>query len=87
MKRVQHFYSVAEAKAKLSEVIDQVDGGDVVITRNGKPVAVMLSYSLYERLMDFIDKVWDLYLLDVGDPSIFKDLKLDELFRDFDEND
>ncbi|ODN31010.1 type II toxin-antitoxin system Phd/YefM family antitoxin [Fervidobacterium thailandense] len=86
MKRVQHFYPVAEVKAKLSEVLDQVDGADVVITRNGRPVAVMLSYPLYERLMDFIDKVWDLYLLDVGDPSIFKDLKLDELFNDFDEN-
>jgi prevent-host-death family protein len=33
-------YSVAEAKAKLSELIDRAEQGEgVVITRHGKPVA------------------------------------------------
>ena len=33
-------FSVAEAKAKLSELLDAVEGGEVVsITRRGKPVA------------------------------------------------
>lgn len=34
--------SVAEAKAKLSELLDKVEAGEeVVITRHGKPVAKM----------------------------------------------
>jgi hypothetical protein len=31
--------------------------------------------------MDFVDKVWELYLLDLGDPSLFKELKLEEIFE------
>jgi len=42
--------SVAEAKAKLSEILKQVEGGEnVTITRRGKPVAVLSpSEKVYE---------------------------------------
>lgn len=44
-------YSIAQARATLPTIVDQVDRqGPVEITRRGKPVAVMLSLSQYERL-------------------------------------
>lgn len=74
------FYSLADAKAKFSEVVEISENLDVVITKNGKPAAVIINYDKYNKILDFIDKVWDLYLLDVGDPSVFKDLKLEDIF-------
>jgi antitoxin YefM len=42
--------SLSEAKAKLSELIEDVEGRDeeVVITRNGRPAAVLVSPEEYE---------------------------------------
>jgi len=43
--------SLKDAKAKLSEVVDQaIDGQPSVITRNGKPEAVVLGFADWERL-------------------------------------
>jgi prevent-host-death family protein len=44
-------YSIAEARATLPSIVDEVDSErPVEITRRGKPVAVVLSLSEYERL-------------------------------------
>jgi len=44
-------YSVAGARAKLSEIVDEVEGGkDVELTRRGKKVAVVMSAARYARL-------------------------------------
>jgi prevent-host-death family protein len=44
-------YSVAAARAKLAEIVDQVESGnEVELTRHGKKVAVLLSVSEYARL-------------------------------------
>jgi prevent-host-death family protein len=44
-------YSVAEARAQLPSILDQVESGaDVELTRRGKAVAVMVSIEEYERL-------------------------------------
>jgi prevent-host-death family protein len=44
-------YSIAEARATLPSIVDEVaDGGPVEITRRGKPIAVVLSLSQYESL-------------------------------------
>ena len=44
-------YSIAQARATLPSIVDEVaDQGPVEITRRGKPVAVVLSLSEYERL-------------------------------------
>jgi prevent-host-death family protein len=44
-------YSVADARAHLPEIIDEVNaGGDVHLTRRGRPVAVVLSSERYEAL-------------------------------------
>jgi prevent-host-death family protein len=42
-------WSVAEAKARLSEVIDRAQGEPQVITRNGKPSAVVVSVDEWAR--------------------------------------
>jgi len=44
-------YSIAEARANLPSLIDQVeDGGAVELTRRGKAVAIMISVNEYHRL-------------------------------------
>ena len=44
-------YSVAEARAHLPSILDEVESGaDVELTRRGKPVAVVVSVEEYERL-------------------------------------
>ena len=42
-------WSVAEAKARLSEVIDRAQGKPQVITRNGKPSAIVVSVEEWAR--------------------------------------
>ncbi|WP_448378968.1 type II toxin-antitoxin system Phd/YefM family antitoxin [Fervidobacterium sp.] len=81
MRVKQDFYSLAEAKAKFSKVVEDALSKDIIITRNGKPAVVVVSYDKYTKIMDFVDKVWELYLLDLGDPSLFKELKLEEIFE------
>jgi prevent-host-death family protein len=44
-------YSVADARAKLSEIVDDVEAGkEVELTRRGKKVAVVLSAARFARL-------------------------------------
>ena len=42
-------WSVAEAKARFSEVLDQARGAPQTITRNGKRTAVIVSAEEWER--------------------------------------
>ncbi len=44
-------YSIAEARANLPTIIDEVEGGLAVeLTRRGKAVAIMISVGAYQRL-------------------------------------
>jgi prevent-host-death family protein len=44
-------YSIAEARANLPTLIDEVEaGGAVELTRRGKAVAIMISVNEYQRL-------------------------------------
>jgi prevent-host-death family protein len=44
-------YSVASARAKLAEIVHEVEGGkEVELTRRGKKVAVVMSAARYARL-------------------------------------
>ena len=54
-------WTVAEAKAKFSQVIEQARTGPQTITRNGRPAAVVVSVEEWERrssrtgtLVDFL---------------------------------
>lgn len=71
------FYSVADAKKYFTKVVKEAEDSDLVITRNGKPSVVMMDYSKYVKLTDFISHVYELYLVDVGEDEfpILKDIK------------
>ena len=44
-------YTVASARAKLADIVDQVAAGaDIELTRRGKKVAVVMSTARYARL-------------------------------------
>jgi prevent-host-death family protein len=44
-------YSIAEARARLSELVDQAEAGQAVeLTRRGQPIAVLLSVAEVARL-------------------------------------
>lgn len=48
---VQRTYSIASARSKLAEIIDEVEAGeDVEIVRRGKKVAVLVSPARYARM-------------------------------------
>lgn len=55
-------YSVADARAHLAEIVDQVEAGrEVEITRRGKRVAVLVSASRYARLRSEPLSFWNAY--------------------------
>jgi prevent-host-death family protein len=44
-------YTIANARAKLADIVDQAEAGsDVELTRRGKKVAVVMSAARYARL-------------------------------------
>jgi prevent-host-death family protein len=48
---MQRSYSIADARSKLAEIIDEVEGGeDIEIIRRGKKVAVLVSPARYARM-------------------------------------
>lgn len=43
-------YSIAEARSNLPEIVDRAESGqEIELTRRGKPVAVVVSLSEFER--------------------------------------
>ena len=61
--------SLSEAKIKLSQLIEQVNSADeeIVITKNGKPSAVLISPHEYEG--------WKETLKIKSDPDLIKEIK------------
>lgn len=53
--------SLTDVRSNLSEVIDEIDrtGADVVITKHGRNVAVLLAYDEYESLIETINVLSD----------------------------
>ncbi len=83
------FYSLADAKKKFSTVINESANREIIVTKNGKPVSVVMDYSRYMRLMDFLAKVKDLYLLEMSDDEdvkLIKELNLDFFIEDSEDN-
>lgn len=60
---------LAEAKAKLSQLIDDVESqaDEITITRNGRPVAVLVSYEDFES--------WAETLAIVADPELLASVR------------
>lgn len=53
--------ALTEVRDKLSDVVDEVaqTGGEYVITRHGRPVAVILGYDEYESLIETLNILSD----------------------------
>jgi prevent-host-death family protein len=55
-------YSVADARAHLPDILDEVEAGkDVQLTRRGRPVALVLSPERYEMLRSEYTNFADTY--------------------------
>jgi prevent-host-death family protein len=55
-------YSIAEARASLPTLVDEVQAGnEVELTRRGKPVAVVVSREAYDRLRSARVRFTDAY--------------------------
>ena len=53
---------ISEVKARLPELVSSVQEreDEIVVTRNGKPAAVLVSYNEHERLKETLDILSDL---------------------------
>lgn len=69
------FYNLAEAKARFSKVVEEAKNKDVIVTKNGIPVVVIIDYSKYLSMMKFLEEVLDVYLLDIGNISEYLNMK------------
>jgi len=56
---------ISEVKAKLPELVNGVQEREeeIVVTRNGKPAAMLVSYSDYERLKETLEVLSDSELM------------------------
>lgn len=55
-------YSIAQVRDHLSEVVHQAEaGGEIVLTRRGKPVAILLSQRRYAQLRGESSEFWNVY--------------------------
>ena len=50
--------NVVELNAKLGECLQYVADKPVVVEQDSRPMAVIMSYDLYERLLTFEDAYW-----------------------------
>lgn len=75
------FVPLREAKARLTALVKNAeDGGDVVLTRHGRPVAVILSVQEHADLMEQLDDYEDrLAVQDADDVAISADKLWTEL--------
>jgi prevent-host-death family protein len=77
-----NFYSIAQAKAKFSEMIEKSQKSDIIITKNGKPESMIVNYEKYNNMLKFIEEIKDLSLLEIDDLEEYKNYK--KFFKDFD---
>ena len=65
---------ISEVKARLPELVTGVKDREeeVVVTRNGKPAAVLVNYAEYERLKETLDVL--------SDPEIMRQIRESERY-------
>lgn len=63
---------ISEVKARLPELVTGVEEREeeIVVTRNGKPAAMLVSYAEYERLKDTLDVL--------SDPELMRQIRQSE---------
>ena len=59
--RRQNMAPLTEARDRLSEIVDEVSttGSDLVITKHGRPTAVVVGYDEYEALLETLNILSD----------------------------
>jgi antitoxin YefM len=65
---------ISEVKTRLPELVSGVEQREeeIVVTRNGKPAAVLVNYNEYERLKDTLDVL--------SDPAVMKQIAQSKSF-------
>ena len=65
---------ISEVKARLPELVTGIAEREeeVVVTRNGKPAAVLINYSEYERVKETIDIL--------SDPDLMRQIRKSQAF-------
>jgi prevent-host-death family protein len=65
---------ISEVKARLPELVTGVEDREeeVVVTRKGKPAAVLVNYAEYERLKETLDVL--------SDPGMMRQIRASEQF-------
>ncbi len=53
-----HHASLTDFRARIADYLGNLSTAPVVLERNGKPAAVVLSYAEYQRLQDLEDAWW-----------------------------
>lgn len=84
------FVPLADAKKEFSAVVQSSQEEEIIITKNGKPVSALMSYHRYVQIMEFLNEIYDLYLMDVGSDSdsiLVRKRSLDELLVDMNQSD
>ena len=73
-RRVARILPISEVKAHLPELVTSVEDREeeVVVTRNGKPAAVLVNHAEYERLKETLDVL--------SDPELMAQIKLSRVF-------
>jgi prevent-host-death family protein len=67
---------ISDARKNLREAVDRARSEPVIVERNGKPIAVLLSPERYEQLMDALDEIEDVAALDQAMVEYRDDLEL-----------
>jgi prevent-host-death family protein len=52
---------ISEVRARLNEIVTKIEQrkNEIVVTRNGKPAAILVNYDEYERLKETLDVLSD----------------------------
>jgi antitoxin YefM len=65
---------ISEVKARVPELVSGVEGREeeIVVTRKGKPAAVLVNHAEYERLKETVDVL--------SDPDLMRQIRLSRRF-------
>jgi prevent-host-death family protein len=66
--------SISDARAELSKAVSRAEKKPVTISRHGKPIAVLINPSLFEKFVNSMEELEDITAFDEAtsgsDPSI-----------------
>jgi prevent-host-death family protein len=65
---------ISEVKAKLPELVNRVEEleEEIIVTRNGKPAAMLVSYADYSRLKETLDVL--------SDPELMRQIRASDAY-------